>query len=122
MDTLAPTTLQTDSTQEAQHPLLTELLERAKGSLENEEEVSCKIALKALSEMEEAVCKKRVPNFVKLDFAMVRLKLWLKIGLSEEDEMLLNKALKAIENAPLAQIEGLESAKCYLVKEREFLV
>ncbi|WP_095296915.1 hypothetical protein [Helicobacter sp. 12S02232-10] len=121
MDTFTPS-LETSNEIEAKHPLLTELLERAKGSLENEEEVSEAVATRALKEMEEAVLNKKVPNFIKLDFAMVRLKLWLKIGLSEEDEMLLNKALKAIENAPLIQEEGLESAKCYLVKEREFLI
>ncbi|PAF51288.1 hypothetical protein [Helicobacter sp. 13S00477-4] len=101
------------------HPLLNELLERAKGALDNEGEVNEALAFKALKDMDEAVGDKKVADYIKLDFAYARLKLYLKIGLNGEDEMLLNKALKVIEKAPYIDDEGLKSSKKLLVLQRK---
>ena len=42
-----------------------------------------------------------VKSWAMMDFALIRLKLYLKIALSEEDSLLLSKAISEIKASPL---------------------
>lgn len=93
---------------------------RARQSLKNEVEVSDEIIDKAASDAEVACANKAVAYYIKEDFAYVRVKIYLKISLSDEDLMLYETALKAIKAAEFIDENGnLQAAKVYKVVNRE---
>lgn len=98
------------------------LIQRAKKSLYNPEEISLQVAKKAIDDADEAAFNKKVAEFTYMDFAYIRLKMYLKIELSAEDEMLYKDALKKIAAAPIIS-EGSEASSVYYVtKERGFSI
>lgn len=96
---------------------------RAKSALANADEVSDKLLDLALSESNEACEGRKVPEYARLDIAYIRLKLYLKIELVGEDELLLKNALEVVKNSPFENEEGEQSpARFYKagVREDEF--
>ena len=73
---------------------------RAKHSLANADEVSDELLEIALNESEQACEGRSVAEFARLDIAYIRLKLYLKIELTGEDELLLKNALEQVKNSP----------------------
>ena len=69
----------------------------------------------------EEISKGRdVPYFAKEDFAYIRLKIYLKVQLNAEDEMIFEAAQKFIKSSPFVDDEGkLHSAKFYQSKMRK---
>ena len=95
---------------------------RAKHSLANADEVSDELLEIALNESEQACEGRSVAEFARLDIAYIRLKLYLKIELTGEDELLLKNALEQVKNSPF--LEDSESGEtsashCYAVGVRE---
>lgn len=77
-----------------------ELQKRAKSALFNPDEITQEAIDVASSETFEECSGKDVKSWAKMDFAMIRLKVYLKIGLSEEDIVLLKAAKREIDNSP----------------------
>lgn len=76
-----------------------ELKARAISCLENPAEVTDAAVSIAVSETNEIIKDRKVPLWARNDFALVRLKIYLKIGITEQDEILLKNAVKAIQTA-----------------------
>ncbi len=95
---------------------------RAKHSLANADEISDELLDIALNESEQECEGRKVAEFARLDIAYIRLKLYLKIELTGEDELLLKNALEKVKNSPFIEDEdsGEITAKAkYQVATRE---
>lgn len=77
-----------------------ELEKRAKSVLLNTDEITPKCIEVATDETLEMCKDKDIKAWAAMDFAMLRVKLYLKIGLEENDEIVLKEALKSIVNSP----------------------
>ncbi|MCX2717812.1 hypothetical protein OQH61_08715 [Helicobacter sp. MIT 21-1697] len=83
---------------------------RATHSLANPSEVTDEVLHIALKESEE-ICKDRdVKDYARLDIAYIRLKLYLKIALEGQDELLLKNALNVVEQSPLICDDGQKTS------------
>lgn len=99
------------------------LIQRARVSLKNPNEVTDDVCERAVNDALEACKDRNVPYFAAEDFAYIRLKIYLKAQLEEQDMMLYESAQKAIKNAPFINADGLSSsAKFYLSKNRESVI
>nr|DAX52842.1 MAG TPA: hypothetical protein [Caudoviricetes sp.] len=96
---------------------------RAKQSLLNPNEITQGLIERCVTDAQE-ICKGReVPYFAKEDFAYIRLKIYLKAGLDDQDLLLLETAQKAIKNSPFVNDAGeLSSAKFYKSKARKDVI
>lgn len=56
-----------------------------------------------------------IEHFVE-DYAYIRLKIYLKIELSQEDELLYKEVLKAIKEAPFVDDESGEVTSSHFIK------
>lgn len=77
-----------------------ELASRAKSSLHNQAAISKKALEVACSETIQECEGKDVKQWAMMDFAMIRLKLYLKVELSEFDEKIYEEAKKNIRQSP----------------------
>lgn len=77
-----------------------ELEARAKSSLHNPSAISKKALEVACSETMQECEGKDVKQWAMMDFAMIRLKLYLKVELSEFDEKIYEEAKKTIRQSP----------------------
>ena len=96
---------------------------RAKSALANADEVNDEILDLALNESEQACQKHKVPEYARLDIAYIRLKIYLKIELTGEDEFLLKNALEVVKNSPFESESGEQSSARFYkagVRESEF--
>lgn len=96
---------------------------RAKSALANPDEISDELLDYALNESEQMCEKRSVAEFARLDLAFVRLKLYLKIELTGEDELLLKNALEVVKNSPFENDAGEQSSARFYkagVRENEF--
>lgn len=75
------------------------LRSRAISSLYNEEEITTLALDTAVEETFSECSGKDVKEWAMMDFAMARLKLYLKIGLSELEFELFKQAKKEIQNS-----------------------
>ena len=97
-----------------QSPNFKVLKQRALKSLSNPSEIDDDTLMLALQDSNEACRGKGVPNYIRIDFAYVRLKLYLKIDLNGEDELLFKNALEVISKANSFDIKGdLFSSRFY---------
>lgn len=92
---------------------------RAKTALANADELTNELLELALNESNEACKNRAVPDFARLDIAFVRLKLYLKIELVGEDELLLKNALEVVEKSPFLENEATCASKFYKSGVRE---
>lgn len=93
---------------------------RAKQSLQNPNEITQGLITRCVTDAQEACKGREVPYFAKEDFAYIRLKVYLKVGLDEQDLLLLEAAQKIIKNSPFVDDTGkLSSAKFYKSKARK---
>lgn len=95
---------------------------RAKHSLANADEISDELLDIALNESEQECEGRKVAEFARLDIAYIRLKLYLKIELTGEDELLLKNALEKVKNSPFiedAERGETSASHCYAVGVRE---
>lgn len=74
---------------------------RAKSVLFNPEEITDEALDVATHETYEECNGRVVKSWAMMDFALIRLKLYLKIAISEEDSLLLSKAISEIKASPL---------------------
>ncbi|WP_260951403.1 hypothetical protein [Campylobacter sp. RM16187] len=99
------------------------LIQRARVSLKNPNEVTDDVCECAVNDALEACKDRNVPYFAAEDFAYIRLKIYLKIELDETDVMLYETAQKAIKNAPFLSSDGaLVSAKFYKSQNRKSVI
>lgn len=99
---------------------LAKLKSRANKALFNISEVEDEFLNKAIEDANEATLGKEVKSYIVEDFAYIRLKIYLKIELSEEDEILYKEALKQIEKSPLIDELGVKTSPYfYGVKNKE---
>lgn len=97
-----------------QSPNLEILRQRALKSLANPSEICDDILFLALQDSNEACKGRDVPNYIRVDFAYVRLKLYLKIDLNGEDEMLFKNAMDVIAKSNTIDMQGeINSSKFY---------
>lgn len=101
-------------------PHLEQLRFKALHNLANPSEIKPEVLQIALEESNE-ICKgKDVPSYARLDIAYIRLKLYCKIALDGQDELLLKNALLEVDKSPLIQESGNKSAsKFYDCKQKE---
>lgn len=100
--------------------LLAHLRFRATKSLENPSEITEELLEIALSQSDEICANKDVPSFARIDIAYIRLKIYLKIELNGEDELLLKNALEVIKAAPFIDKKGeISPSTCYVAQKRE---
>lgn len=78
------------------------LTKRAKSVLKNPNEVTPEAVDVVTKEAQEECAGKEVKSWVVMDFSMIRLKIYLKIELKEEDVIMLKNALNEIKNSPLS--------------------
>lgn len=98
---------------------LKELLDaRAKACLVNAKEISNEALDVATRETIEEIGGRKVKERAIMDFAMTRLRVYLKIALSEEDEMLYKAALEEIRRSPTEDLDG-DKRYGFLCVERE---
>ncbi len=97
------------------------LQKRAQSALANADEVTDELLELACAESDEACEKREVPLYARLDIAFIRLKLYLKIEMTGEDELLLKNALECVKNSPfLDEMSGETSPKAkYKTGHRE---
>lgn len=108
------------STPSLESPHFSILKQRALKSLTNPSEIDDNTLRLALQDCHEACKGKDVPNYIQIDFAYVRLKLYLKIDLNGEDELLFKNALEVIRKANSFDKEGkLYSSRFYVSGIRE---
>lgn len=79
---------------------------RAEACLHNKSEITHNALTRAVKETIDFVGEKKAKEFAVMDFAFIRLKIYLKISLGEEDELLLREAIKEITNAPVLDADG----------------
>lgn len=96
-----------------------ELKKRAFKALLNIAEIDDEFVQKAINDADEATNGKAVANYIYSDFAYIRLKIYLKIELSEEDELLYANAIKNISKAPFLEVDGSKKNSKIYVKNRE---
>ncbi|MBE3607047.1 hypothetical protein CCAL13119_08935 [Campylobacter sp. RM13119] len=77
------------------------LLNRAKSVLFNPNEITDEALSVVCHEVDEECGGRNVKTWAMMDFAIIRLKIFLKIALSEEDIVLLKSATNEIKNSPL---------------------
>ncbi|EAJ3448421.1 hypothetical protein ACCP00_001818 [Campylobacter coli] len=82
------------------------LMKRAQQNLANIDEITREVVAKAAKDADDICKNKDIADFIWEDFAYIRIKIYLKIVLDDEDKILLDNALKRIENAPLIDKEG----------------
>lgn len=93
--------------------LVQQLLKRAQARLANLSEVNEETCSLALSEASELCGGKEAPSAVVLDLAWIRLKLYLKVELNAEDELLYDRALAFLKTAPLKNENGEKSSSLF---------
>ena len=89
---------------------------RAIKALYNTDEIDDKFVEKALNDAVELSKGKNALDHFMEDYAYIRLKIYLKIELSEEDELLYKEALKAIEKADFIDEESGETRSAHFIK------
>ena len=100
--------------------LLAHLKFRATQSLDNPSEITGQVLELALAQSDEICKNKDVPTFARIDIAYIRLKIYLKIELNGEDELLLKNALEVVKNVPFIDEKGAKSpSACYAAQSRE---
>ena len=94
---------------------------RALKALYNVSEIDDTFIDKAIKDANEISAGRAVIEHFVEDYAYIRLKIYLKIELSEEDELIYKEALKAISAADFVDENGEES-HFIRVKTRESLI
>lgn len=89
------------------------LKKRAQSVLLNPAEITDEAIDVVTNETKEECEGKSVKSWAIMDFAMIRLKIYLKIALSEEDIVLLNKAVNEIKNSPKESEKRIQTGVCY---------
>jgi hypothetical protein len=79
---------------------------RGKACLHNPAEITADALNTAVRETIDFIGEHKAKEFAIMDFAFIRLKIYLKIGLTEEDELLLKAAIKDIELSPVVDADG----------------
>lgn len=92
---------------------------RATQSLANPSEITDEALEIALKESEEICQDREVKTYARLDIAYIRLKLYLKIDLNGQDELLLKNALNEVAKSPLIEPDALNSSGIYQSATRE---
>ena len=97
------------------------LTKRAQTALANADEVTEELLDLACAESDEACAKREVPLYARLDIAFIRLKLYLKIEMTGEDELLLKNAMEVVKDSPFKdETSGTQSPAQYIQsKKRE---
>lgn len=78
------------------------LKNRANSALFNQDEITDEALDIVCGETNEECKNKDVKSWAMMDFAFVRLKIYLKIELSEEDVVLLKTAMSEIKSSPIS--------------------
>jgi hypothetical protein len=86
--------------------LKSKLENRGKACLHNQAEITENALNAAMFETIDFIGQRQAREFAVMDFAFIRLKIYLKIMLTEEDELLLREAIKEISAAPVLDAEG----------------
>lgn len=81
--------------------LLEKLRKRAIKGLSNIEEIDDDLLQISLGEAEQVCKNKIVPDYIKIDLAYIRMKLYMKIELNGEDEMLYKDAMRIIKESSI---------------------
>lgn len=100
--------------------LTQKLLLKAQRSLHNPSEVTTEIASESLSEAMELVESKPIPTTMLLDLALLRVKLNLKVELSEYEEKQQLFILKRAESMRVDELGESVSAFVSGVRESEW--
>ncbi|TQR29161.1 hypothetical protein DMB92_08470 [Campylobacter sp. MIT 99-7217] len=95
------------------------LMQRAQANLANIDEITREIVARASKDADEFCARKNVPDFIWEDFAYIRIKIYLKIVLDEEDKLLLEQAIKRVEKASEILEDGTFSTLKLRVLERK---
>ncbi|MCV3462297.1 hypothetical protein [Campylobacter sp. FU_497] len=96
-----------------------DLMKRAQLNLANTDEITREVVAKAAKDVDDICKNKNIAHFIWEDFAYIRIKIYLKIVLDEEDKLLLENSLKQIQNAPLVDESGQISSLRLKVKQRK---
>ncbi len=83
----------------------TALKERAMRNLTNTSVITDEVIAIAAAETEEICLNRTVPQWAKLDIGIYRLKVNLKIGISDADEFTMKEAMREVKASPLAVSE-----------------
>ena len=94
------------------------LKQRAALNLANQNEITDEVIRRCCEDADEIKGTRIVPYWALEDFAYIRLKIYLKINLSEEDALLYENALKQIKSAPI-QENGEVINSCFKAKKRK---
>ncbi|TKX33331.1 hypothetical protein [Campylobacter taeniopygiae] len=96
------------------------LMKRAQQNLANIDEITREVVAKAAKDADDVCKNKDVAGFIWEDFAYIRIKIYLKIVLDDEDKMLLDNALKQIQNAPIVDQDGnLNSLRLRVMQRKD---
>lgn len=94
------------------------LKQRAALNLANQNEITDEVISRCCEDADEIKGNHLAPYWALEDFAYIRLKIYLKINLSEEDALLYENALKEIKNSPLEK-NGEVINSCFKAKKRK---
>ena len=98
------------------------LKQRAALNLANQNEITDELIGRCCEDANEIKGTHIVPYWVLEDFAYIRLKIYLKINLSEEDALLYENALKQIKNSPLEKNGEVINSRFKAKKRKGILV
>ena len=90
--------------------LVAALEQRGSTSLLNPDELTPEVLSAVAKESLELTEGKTIPKAMLLDIAIFRLKLHLKIEVSETDETLYKQAIKKVHSTPLTSDDGTETS------------
>jgi hypothetical protein len=79
---------------------------RGKACLHNPAEITADALDTAVRETIDFMGRHKAKEFAIMDFAFIRLKIYLKISLTEEDDLLYRSAIKDIELSPVTDEDG----------------
>jgi len=96
-----------------------ELKARAARNLANPAVVTDEVVEIASSEAESICAGRTVADWAKLDIGMYRLKVNLKIGISDADQFALKEAMREVKSSPLVSDEGETSYGGIAVRQGE---
>lgn len=92
---------------------------RAKTNLANPNECDIAMLSKACEDAEEECKNKLVANYIKEDFAYIRLLIYLKIVLSDEEKLLYENTIKAINKAPFKVNDTYKTSSVLVVARKD---
>ncbi len=95
------------------------LSKRAHTALANADEVTDELLELACAESDEACEKREVPLYARLDIAFVRLKLYLKIEMTGEDELLLKNAMEVVKDSPFKDEASGENSPSQFIQSKK---